>query len=68
MEAAWAIRTVKVAQNVTLLRSCAAARRACGEKVANFGPSNSARNNRRKNVLKMHEKKLGFGSTGVWPF
>ena len=44
MQATWAIRTVKVAQNVTLLRSCAAAPPACGQNVANFGPFNSGRN------------------------
>ena len=57
MQAAWAIRTVNVAQNVTILRCCAAARAACGQKVANFGRSNSARNNRRKKYYKNAQKK-----------
>ena len=35
MQAAWAIRTVKMTQNVTIFRSCAAARAACGMVVSN---------------------------------
>ena len=57
MQAAWAIRTVNVAQNVTILRCCAAAMAVCDQKVANFGASNSARNNRRKKYYKNAQKK-----------